>query len=126
MSLAVFRQNGTNGTTTVQFATTNLTLVTTNNGIVVTNLGALGGTNYIATNGTLTFSRRRNLQEHRIQLLHDPFVTGDVSFGVSLSNPSAPAQVGPPGLATVVLLDAEAGLSIASTNLVTVANGTAC
>ena len=124
LSLSVYRQNGTNGITTVQYATTNLTLVTTNNGVVVTNLGALAGTNYIATNGTITFAVGQTFTNINVQVIHDPLVTGDVSFGVNLFNPSAPAQVGAVGLATVVLQDVEAGLSIASTNLVTGADGT--
>jgi uncharacterized repeat protein (TIGR01451 family)/uncharacterized delta-60 repeat protein len=117
VSLAVFRQNGTNSQTTVQFATTNLTLVTTNNGVITTNVGALAGINYVPTNGTLVFNPGELAKSITVKVLHDPFVTGDVSFGVKLSNPSAPAQLGPVGLATVVLLDAEAGLSFASTNI---------
>ena len=125
LSLSVYRQNGTNAVTTVQFATTNLTLVTTNNeGVVITNLGAVAWTNYIPTNGTLTFAVGQTFTNINVQVKHDPFVTGDVSFGVNLFNPSAPAQVGAVGLATVVLQDVEAGLSIASTNLVPGADGT--
>ncbi len=52
-----------------------------------------------------------------------PFVTGDVPFGVNLFNPSSPAQVGPIGSATVDLLDAESGLSFATTNVASVTNG---
>lgn len=117
ISLAVFRQNGTNSQTTVQFATTNITLVTTNNGVIITNPVALAGINYVPTNGTLVFNPGELAKSITVKVLHDPFVTGDVSFGVKLSNPSAPAQTGPVSLATVVLLDAEAGLSFASTNL---------
>ena len=50
VSLSVFRQNGTNLTTTVQYSTTNLT--------------ASAGTNYVAvTNATLTFNPGETRQE---------------------------------------------------------------
>ena len=123
VSLAVFRQNGTNGVTTVQYATTNLMIVTTNiYGVVATNIGAVAGVNYVATNGLLRFNAGETVKSLTVQVLHDPFVTGDIPFGVNLFNPSAPAQVGPLGSATVDLLDAESGLSFVSTNLMFVTN----
>jgi hypothetical protein len=45
-----------------------------------------------------------------------------VKFEVNLFNPSAPAQLGTPSSATVVLLDVESGISILSTNLIAVTN----
>ncbi len=116
VSLAVFRQNGTNGQTTVQFATTNLALVTSN-------LVAQPGINYSNNTGTLTFYPGQTATNIIVQVLHDTNVTGNVSFGVVLFGPTPTnAQVGPFGSATVVLLDAEAGLSFASTNLSLVTN----
>jgi hypothetical protein len=95
--------------------------VTTNNGRHP-NLGAQAGINYVATNGTLTFNPGETAKSIIIQVLHDPLVTGDVSFGLNLTNPSSPAKVGPVGSATVVLVDTEAGLSLVSTNLSFVTN----
>jgi uncharacterized repeat protein (TIGR01451 family)/uncharacterized delta-60 repeat protein len=109
VSLSVFRQNGTNATTTVHYATTNLT--------------ASAGTNYVAnTNGTLTFGPGETLKSFSIGVLHDPRVTGDLSFGVNLSNPSAPAQIFNYGSAVVNIRDADPGLSFGSTNLVVITN----
>jgi hypothetical protein len=109
VSLALFRQNGTNGVTTVNYSTTNLT--------------AQAGVNYVGvTNGTVTFNPGDVFKSLVVGVLHDPQVTGDVSFEVNLFNPSAPAQLGTPSSATVVLLDVETGLSIASTKLVVVTN----
>jgi uncharacterized delta-60 repeat protein/uncharacterized repeat protein (TIGR01451 family) len=109
VSLTVYRQNGTNGVTTVNYSTTNLT--------------AQAGSNYVGvTNGTLTFNPGEVYKSITIGVLHDPRVTGDVSFGVNLFNPSAPAQLGAPSFATVLLQDAETGFSIASTNLVFITN----
>jgi len=109
LSLSLYRQNGTNGTTTVNYTTTNLT--------------AVAGVNYVGvTNGTVQFNPGEIFKSFVIGLKHNTNVTGDVSFGVNLSNPSAPAQLGTPSSATVALLDAEAGLSIDSTNLVIVIN----
>ena len=109
VSLALYRQNGTNGVTTVHYSTTNIT--------------AQAGVNYVGiTNGIITFNPGDVFKSLVIGVLHDAQVTGDVSFGVNLFNPSAPAQLGTPSSATVVLLDTEVGLSFASTNLVAVTN----
>jgi uncharacterized repeat protein (TIGR01451 family)/uncharacterized delta-60 repeat protein len=109
ISLAVQRQNGTNGVTTVQYSTT-------------TNGTAVAGVNYVPTNGVLTFQAGDLVKSILLQVKHDTNVTGDVSFGVSLSNPSVPALLGTPSSATVVLSDVEAGISLANTNLSVVTN----
>ncbi|MEI6781685.1 MAG: Calx-beta domain-containing protein, partial [Verrucomicrobiota bacterium] len=109
VSLSVFRQNGTNLTTTVQYSTTNLT--------------ARSGTNYVAvTNATLTFNPGETVKGFSLQVLHDPRVTGNLSFGVNLSNPSAPAELFNYSSAVVNILDADPGLSFGSTNLVVITN----
>ncbi len=109
ISISVFRQNGTNTTTTVHYSTTNMT--------------ASAGVNYIGvTNATLTFLPGDVTKNINLQVLHDPQVTGDLSFGVNLFNPSAPAQLGAPASATVVVLDNEAGISFANTNLSVITN----
>jgi len=109
VSLTLYRQNGTNGVTTVQYSTTNIT--------------ALAGVNYVGvTNGTVTFNPGDVVQSLVVGVLHDPAVTGYVEFQVNLFNPSAPAQLGTPSSAEVILQDAETGLSIDSTNLVAVTN----
>ena len=88
---------GTNGVTTVDYATTNST--------------AMAGTNYMATTGTLSFTNGETIKTFSINLLRDPRVTGDLSFNVNLLNPSTPAQLYAPSSATVVVLDADPGVA---------------
>ncbi len=93
----VLRYNNTQGTTTINYSTTNLT--------------ALAGVNYVASSGTLTFNDGVSQAAITIPLIYDTNVTGDVSFNVGLSNPSPGVQLGNPGISTVVLKDADTGLS---------------
>jgi uncharacterized repeat protein (TIGR01451 family)/uncharacterized delta-60 repeat protein len=108
ISVSVFRQNGTNSDTTVQYATTNLS--------------AVAGVNYVGVTNTLVFHAGESTKSFTLQVLHDPRVTGDLSFGVNLYNPSVPAQVSTPSFATVVVLDNEAGINFANTNLTVFTN----
>jgi uncharacterized repeat protein (TIGR01451 family)/uncharacterized delta-60 repeat protein len=88
---------GTNGVTTVDYVTTNST--------------AMVGTNYMAGSGTLSFTNGEAIKTFSVTLLRDPRVTGDLSFLVSLRNPSAPAQLFNPSTATVAVLDADPGVA---------------
>ncbi len=97
VNLSVLRFNTTNVQTTVAYSTTNGT--------------AMAGTNYVATSGTVTFNPGDSVKTITVPLLHDPRVTGDLTFTVGLSNPSGSAQLTPPSTATVIIHDADAGLS---------------
>ena len=109
VSLSVFRQNGTNLTTTVHYSTTNLT--------------ASAGTNYVAiTNATLTFNPGETIKSFSVQVLHDPRITGDLQFAVNLFNPSAPAQLFNYPSAVVNVLDADTGFSFGTTNRLVITN----
>jgi uncharacterized delta-60 repeat protein/uncharacterized repeat protein (TIGR01451 family) len=109
VSLSVFRQNGTNLTTTVHYATTNLT--------------ASAGINYVAiTNSTLTFNPGETTKSFTLQVLHDPRVTGNLSFEVNLFDPSAPAQLFNYGSAVVNILDADTGLFFGTTDRLVITN----
>jgi uncharacterized repeat protein (TIGR01451 family)/uncharacterized delta-60 repeat protein len=109
VSLSVFRQNGTNAVTTVHYATTNLT--------------ASAGTNYVAiTNSTLTFNPGETVKNFTVQILHDPRVTGNLSFAVNLFDPSAPAQLFKYSSAVVNILDADTGLSFGTTDRLVITN----
>jgi uncharacterized repeat protein (TIGR01451 family)/uncharacterized delta-60 repeat protein len=123
--LTVLRPSGTNSVTSVSYATTNLYFTTTNlDGTVTTNVSAMAGTNYVSTSGTLTFTNGETVKTLAVQLLHDPLFTGDLSFGVNLFNPSAPAQLLAPSNAVVVALDAEAGLSFTNSSFGVLKSGT--
>jgi uncharacterized delta-60 repeat protein/uncharacterized repeat protein (TIGR01451 family) len=109
VSLSVFRQNGTNQTTTVHYATTNLT--------------ASAGINYVAiTNSTLTFNPGETTKSFTLQVLHDPGVTGNLSFEVYLFDPSAPAQLFNYGSAVVNILDADTGLGFGTSDRLVITN----
>ncbi|MGO9269700.1 MAG: Calx-beta domain-containing protein [Terriglobia bacterium] len=109
VALAVLRQNGTNAVTTVHYSTTNLT--------------ASAGTNYVAINdATLTFNPGETVKNFTVQVLHDPRVTGNLSFAVNLFNPSAPAQLFNYTSAVVNVLDADTGLSFGTANRLVITN----
>jgi uncharacterized delta-60 repeat protein/uncharacterized repeat protein (TIGR01451 family) len=110
VTLNVWRLNTTNGTVQVSYATTNGT--------------ALAGTNYTATSGTLTFNPGETNKSVIIPLLHDPRATSNITFTVSLSNPSAGTQLMFPNSASVVLLDAEAGIGFTNSTFGVLKNAT--
>ena len=101
-NINVLRYNNTNGTVTVTYSTTNGT--------------AVAGTNYQAASGTLTFGPGASQASIQIPLIYDTNATGPLQFTVGLSNPSSSAQIGTPGLTTVILQDADAALSLTTNN----------
>lgn len=108
--LTVLRLNGTNLATTVDYSTTNGT--------------ALAGSNYVATSGTLTFNVGEALKTITVPVLHDPRVTGNLTFSVYLANASGSAQLVPPNPATVVVVDTDAGLSLTNNAFSVLENAT--
>ncbi len=105
VALSVLRQNGGNRRTAVRYATTNIT--------------AVAGTNYLAVSNTLIFNPGETIKSFSVPVLHDPRVTGNLFFGVNLSNPDPPAQLFNYRSAVVSIFDVDPGLSFASTNIVT-------
>ena len=101
-NINVLRYNNTNGTATIHYSTTNGT--------------AVAGINYQTMSGTLTFGSGANQAIIQVPLLYDTNATGPLQFTMGLSNPSPGVQVGTPGLTTVVLQDADAGLSFTSSS----------
>ncbi|HXU74934.1 MAG TPA: Calx-beta domain-containing protein [Methylomirabilota bacterium] len=110
VSLTVFRPNGTNAVTTVNYFTTNGT--------------AIAGSNYVATSGTLVFTNGETIKSFSLATLRDPRVTGDLNFTVGLSNPSSPAQLVFPSVATVTILDSDSGLSFTNAEFPALKSGT--
>jgi uncharacterized delta-60 repeat protein len=109
VALTVLRQNGTNEVTTVNFATTNRT--------------ALAGTNYAAAAGVLTFNKGETIKSFSINILDSPLVTGDLTFEVNLSNPSAPAQL-MTATTLVTILDMDPGISFTNATFGVLKSGT--
>ncbi len=112
VSLSVFRQNGTNMTTTVHYFTTTASNQTAQAGI---NYGAI-------TNGTLTFNPGETIKSFSVQILPDHKVTGPLSFTVILTNPSAPAQLFDNPYAVVNIQDTDTGLTFGTSSLVVITN----
>ncbi len=84
--------------------------------MVTVNYSTVDGTaksnvNYSAVSGTLTFAPGQSVRPIPVPILYDTNVTGDLAFTVALSSPSVPAQLTTPSVATVVVQDADAGLS---------------
>jgi len=98
--IAVQRFGNTNTAFSVNYATTNMT--------------AIAGTNYVAVSNTLNFAAGQILQNISVPLINNPQVTGDLQFGLSLSNPTGGAQVIPPAKTVVVIHASSAGLSFSS------------
>ncbi|HTL55238.1 MAG TPA: Calx-beta domain-containing protein [Candidatus Limnocylindrales bacterium] len=101
---------GTNGVTTVSYASTNGT--------------AVAGTNYIAVSGSLSFASGESFKTLAVPLLHDPRVTGPLSFTLGLYNPSGPARIYANNPATVTINDADAGFAFTNSTFYTVKSGT--
>lgn len=104
-TINVVRYNNTQGTSTVNYSTTNGT--------------ALAGTNYTTTSGTLIFNNGAAQAAILIPLIYDTNVTGNLQFTVGLASANPGVQIGTPGVSTIVLQDADAGINF-STNATTV------
>jgi hypothetical protein len=105
-AVAVQRIGPTNSTLSVNYATHDGT--------------ALAGTNYTATSGTLTFNPGQVQKSIIVPLMDDSLVTGDLLFTITLSTNSGSlgAQLAYPSTNTVVLHDADAGLSFTNATMV--------
>jgi hypothetical protein len=104
-NVGVIRYNNTNGTSIIDYATTNGT--------------ALAGTNYQTTSGSLTFAPGVSQLVVQVPLIYDTNATGPRQFTMGLSNPGFGVQIGTPNTTTVILEDADAGVSF-TTNYSTV------
>ena len=101
----VLRVGPTNSVTQVSYATADGT--------------AVNGVNYQSQSGTLVFTNGETLRSIHVPLIYDPQVTGNLLFTIALSNPTPGTLIGVPGTNTVVVQDADAGLSFnSSTNSV--------
>lgn len=99
--LNVLRLNGTNGTTSVSYATTNGT--------------ATGGQDFSPSSGVLTFNPGETIKSINIAIMDDAVIEGDENFTVHLFNPSPGVQLGNPSVATVVIVDNDTGFFFSRT-----------
>ncbi len=101
---------GTNSSTFVSYATSDGT--------------AVAGSNYISSTGTLLFNAGETIKTFDIALLHDPRVTGPLSFNVDLFNASPGVQIFANNPATVTINDADPGFAFTNANFFTYKSGT--
>lgn len=94
----VQRIGSTNGAVSVNFSTTN-------------NGTAQPGVNYDSVSGTLAFGPNEVLKTISLPLHVDPRVTGDLTLGMKLSNPTPNTFLISPSNSLIVIQDADAGLS---------------
>jgi uncharacterized delta-60 repeat protein len=106
ISVGVLRIGPTNSAMSVNFATHDGT--------------AVAGVNYTASAGTLTFSPGQTLKTVQIPITDDPQVTGDQLFTVVLSTNAASGavQLAYPSTNTVIIRDADAGLSFTNASII--------
>ncbi len=98
--ITVLRTNGHTGSVTVNFATLSLSNA----------ISAVPGVNYAPTNGTLTFADGELSKTIFIPIFLDPVVKANLSFSVTLSNPSRGTSILPPASASVLILDSVQGV----------------
>ena len=108
--VTVVRTNGHTGSVNVNFATFSLTNSTS----------AIPGFNHAPTNGTLTFADGELSKTIYIPIFLNPVVEGNLSFTLTLSNPSSGTRILQPASVPIVILGAIQGVgfpvSISVTN----------
>ncbi|HXT12270.1 MAG TPA: Calx-beta domain-containing protein [Candidatus Angelobacter sp.] len=81
---------------------------------------AVSGANYIGSSGSLTFGPGQTLKSIVVPIVDDPQVTGDLFFTVALSTnaSSLGSQLAFPSTNTIIIQDADAGISFTNTSIV--------
>ncbi len=95
--IAVTRSGGAASDVTVDYATENVT--------------ALAGSDYYATNGTITFGSNETRQTFAVALINDYLVESNKTLLLHLSHPTGGARLGTITNATLTILDDESTLS---------------
>jgi uncharacterized repeat protein (TIGR01451 family)/uncharacterized delta-60 repeat protein len=110
--VTVIRTNGHSGIVQVNFATSNGS--------------ALAGTDYVPTNGVLTFPDGVTVASFTVPIIDNTVVQNPRSFNVTLSNPTGGAIIGSVATELVTILDNDIGISLSTpTFTVDEGNGTA-
>lgn len=94
VSVTVVRQNGSDGTVTVDYRTVAIT--------------ATAGTDYVERTGSLTFNPGETSKTVAITLLDDGVVEGDETFGFSIDNVTGGGSLTAPRTATITIEDNDA------------------
>ena len=67
------------------------------------------GVNYLPVSGTMVFSNGIGTNTFVVPIINNSLVTGDKTFTVNLSNPTAPGKLVPPSTETVDIVDDNTG-----------------
>ena len=87
----ISRYGASTGDVTINFATSNLT--------------AVAGVDYVATNGTLTFSPTELVKFFRVEPIDNPTIQPNRTFTVHISNPGGGVTLDTQAMATVTIVD---------------------
>ncbi|MBK7992200.1 MAG: SMP-30/gluconolactonase/LRE family protein [Blastocatellia bacterium] len=90
-TITVTRTNGSSGTVTVNYATSDGT--------------ATAASDYTASNGTLTFADGEVSKTFSVPIIDDVLVEGNETVNLSLSNPTGGATLGSPNTAVLTIID---------------------
>jgi hypothetical protein len=93
VTITVNRANGSDGSVSVNYATSNGT--------------ATGGSDYTAVNGTLTFAAGVTTQTFTVAITNDVAVESNETVNLTLSNPTGGATLGTPVSAVLTIVDDE-------------------
>lgn len=94
LTVTVTRSGGSEGTVSVDFATTDGT--------------ALAGEDYVTVSGTLTFPDGDTSESFNVTVLDDAYDEGDEDLTISLGSPTGGATLGSPATASLTVIDDDA------------------
>ena len=103
IQVTVQRVGNTNGVVSVNYTTTNGT--------------AIAGLNYLTASGQLTFFAGESAKAITVPLINDTNATGNLFFTIGLANPSNGARLLPQSSTTVIVQDADDGISFTNSAL---------
>jgi uncharacterized repeat protein (TIGR01451 family)/uncharacterized delta-60 repeat protein len=102
--IGVLRLGSTSGSNSINFAASNGT--------------ATNGLRYIATNGVMTFVDGQASNSFTVSIINNTIVDGDQTVNLTLSNPSAGAQLLSPSNSVLTIVDDDSSFSFSSPNYV--------
>ena len=88
-----------------------------------TNGTAAAGIDYVGVSGTLVFTNGIGTNTFIVPIINNGVVTGNRTFAVNLSNPTAPGQVVAPSNQVVTIIDSNSGLSFSNATFTVLKTG---